>query len=497
MEEKRQFILNKLKERKEFVLSSELINMLKKNYPEIKNHRKIINEMCKRGIIKNSEPITFKSNNYAYAINEIETNYKNLKSLIKTEKKQLHRAICLIEREKIVSYNELAKTTGCVINELGNNVMLNSIIDDLKYFHIIRIENYKGINFFIGKDVDEDEKDKKIKILRRKNYILWNLIYWMKDSNIVDKDDMVTYIGEKNDYKGVEDNNLIWDGFFFTELYGTNSKKKVLGLIDFSTSNIYDWMEVEGFKSRIDILRNSVRAGNGHRKVFPIIFADYITESAKKKIREYKFLCIDIKKILGTNYELIIEEYLEFIKKAKTDNPIFDENIFEHIQKMMEGNDNYGIIKGSLFEYMMGEVFRKIFNENGTNIHHSENIGGREIDYRIETNNENICIELKAYKEENIIKLGDDKTEYSFNWTLRGTYQKFLDKYKNSPNRKCKFCYITTSKFSDEVWEKGKSLNNSRVKPDKLECLYDREKLKQLLKEAGCKKELDLINNYY
>lgn len=494
MNEKEKKIKQYLEKNKSFVLSSELISYILKEYNNISNDyaRKIINNMVKKGVIKSSAPIKFANNNYAYASNDKQTNYNNLRSLIKTEKKQLFRAICLIKREKVITYNELVKASGCVIANLGNNLKIGTIINELDYFKIAKIQTYKEVTFIVGQDSNINLEEKYI-YLKKENRILWNLIGWLKDINLIDANDTVTFKGEGNNYEGVENSQLLWDAFFFTKTVGLSvTNKKTIGVIDISTKSIYDWIDVEGFKNRIDIFMNSTKNKENNRKILPIIFANNISNAAKKIIRENNYMYIDIKKILGNNYELIISNYISFIEQKK-----FDVNKFEEIHKQIGENGNYGNIKGILFEYMMGEVFRKIYDENGVSFEHSLKINKREIDYRIETKDENIFIELKAYNKEKEIVLGDIKQKYTVNWAYKGSYKYFVEKYGDVPDRTCRFCYITTSKFSKEALEKLQELNKGKCKPRKLDCFYDREKLIRLLKEYKCKKEIELINSFY
>lgn len=156
MNEKELFIENYLNEHKRFVLSSELIDVLMKKFNGLTNDnaRKVISNLNKKQIIVSSEPIKFSNNSYAYALKNKKVNYKNLEDLIKKEKKQLYRAICLIKRQKnILTYNELAKVVGCTIAKKGNNIILDSIIEELVYFGIVSIKSYKGIKFIVGKKI--------------------------------------------------------------------------------------------------------------------------------------------------------------------------------------------------------------------------------------------------------------------------------------------------------------------------------------------------------
>lgn len=494
---KKEFILNYIASSNKFILSSELIDELIKKFPNTskENARKIISNLKKNNEIISSEPITFSNNSYAYALKNKKVNYKNLEHLIKNHKKKLFRAICLIKREKgVITYNELAKITAGVTAKFGNNLEIEQIIKELSYFNIGIQREYKGITFIVNNKSSNYDLDQKILQLEKENKTIIYMLNWLKDINIINIDDQFTFKGKGNNFKGIENGNLIWDAFFFTNTSGisnlSDSDKKTIGVVDFSYKTEYDWLDVEGLKDRVNIFINSTK--NQKRKVFPIIFADKITNAAKKLIKENNYMCVDIKKILGNNYERIISQYIEIENKEKID---IDE--VDKICNLIGSNANYGNMKGNLFEYMMGEVFRKIYNEIGNNINHSIIIDGKEIDYRIETINENIYIELKAYKKETEIKLGDREQKSTVNWAYQVVFEAFKRNFKNDKSRKCKFCYITTAKFEDKALEKLEDLNAGKFRAEKLECYYDRERLLNLLKKYDCKKEIKIIKNYF
>lgn len=496
MNEKEKYIIEYLKINKKFVISSELIEALEKKFPDITNAnaRKIISNLSKKKEISSSSPITFSNNNYAYAYKNKKANYNNLKELVKKHKKKLYRAICLIKRQKgLITYSEFAKVTGGVTSESEKNVEIVDIIKELKYFEIASVQVYKGITFIIGQNNIDVELEEKILELQKENKILINLINWLKDVNIINIQDLVTFKGEKNNFKGIENGNIIWDAFFFTNTVGIenrNTKTKTVGIIDFSFKSTYDVIDVEGLRDRLNIFINSTKETK--RKVFPIIFFDKITNAARKIIKENNYMCVDIKKILGDNYDRIISRYIEVENKKEIDIMEIDK-----ICNLIGSNANYGNMKGNLFEYMMGEVFRKIYTESGTNFEHSIMVNGKEIDYRIETKNENIFIELKAYRKDVEINLGEQKEKNTINWSYKTSFKAFQDNFKGDKNRKCKFCYITTAKFEKKALDTLEKFNSGKCRAEKLECYYDRNKLCNLLKEYKCKKEIKIIENYY
>lgn len=496
MNEKEKYIVEYLNTNKKFILSTELIEVLMRKFPDITNEnaRKIISNLNKKKKINSSAPITFSNNNYAYASKNKKANYKNLEELVRKHKKKLFRAICLIKRQNgVITYNELAKVVGCVTSEFGNNLKIADIIRDLKYFEIANVQEYKGIIFIIGQNNINVKLDEKISELEKENKILIHLINWLKEINIINTQDIVTFKGVKNNFKGVENGNIIWDAFFFTNTVGIEireNKTKTVGIIDFSYKTTYDWIDAEGLKDRVNIFINSTKGGK--RKIFPIIFADKITNAARKIIKENNYMCVDIKKILGDNYEKIISKYMELENKNEIDIMEIDK-----ICNLIGSNANYGNMKGNLFEYMMGEVFRNIYKEVATNFEHSIVINGKEIDYRIETKNENIFIELKSYKQDVEIQLGEQQQKNTVNWAYKTSFKAFQDKFKGDKNRKCKFCYVTTAKFEKEALEMLRNLNSGKCKAEKLECYYDRGRLLNLLKDYNCKKEIKIIKNYF
>lgn len=498
MNEKENFIVNYLEKKSEFCMSSELINELMGKYSELKNAnaRKIISNLNKKGKIISSEPVVFANNSYAYAKKDLKPNYKNLYPLFENNKRKLFRAICLIKRQNgMVTYNELAKVTGCTTEKNGNNTELEKIIDELKYFNLIIENEYRGTKIYTYASTmyAEEEFIKKDRQLREENKILMSILNWMVNSNFIIEAKNMLFKGEKNFFKGVEDTKLIWDAIFFCETLGIKEygkDKKTIGVVDILLDKPYDWLDFEGFQERIEIFINSTKKSK--RRILPIIIYDRITNAAIKRIKDSKIICIDINSILGSNYKYIISQFMDL--ENSEDKSI--EKIYEICDSIGQ-NGNYGNMKGILFEYMMGEVFRKIFNTNGDKIEHSYKIKQYEVDYWIETVTENIFIELKSYKKDKPIRLGDHTQKNTLNWVYKGPYDAFYSRFKSSPNRKCKFCYITTSGFEDDAKVKLEEFNTSKLKPEKLDCYYDRKKLISLLKENKCKKELKIINNFY
>ena len=123
-----------------------------------------------------------------------------------------------------------------------------------------------------------------------------------------------------------------------------------------------------------------------------------------------------------------------------------------------------------------------------------------ECDYRIATATENVFIELKGYKKDYVIPLGEydsQKKKIASNqcvkWFLSNTYEN-AKRYVGT-ERKAAFCYITTA----HIEKKAKEVLVSRKK-DKAEILepyYERETLLALLNKYNCEREAKIIEQYY
>ena len=58
-----------------------------------------------------------------------------------------------------------------------------------------------------------------------------------------------------------------------------------------------------------------------------------------------------------------------------------------------------------------------------------------------------------------------------------------------------KFCYITTSDFSEDAAKE--LISRKKNKPNKLDCCYNHDSLLELLKENNMKDEIKVINQFY
>ncbi|MCH5191586.1 MAG: hypothetical protein J1F23_05415 [Oscillospiraceae bacterium] len=497
-------------------IGSELKKFLIDEFPTLKeaNARKVISDCIKKGIIKSTAPIKFGNNEFVYYSVQAKNRFELFKHNIKKYKPKLHSAIFALKRNSgIISYNELCKITGAYENENLHDVNINSLLNDLNVLNIAELKEFNGIKFLVFKNhiFTEERINNVVEDLKDKNLVLYQSLLWMSRNNIISSNKQL-YFGEGNNYNGVQNNDTVWDAFCYTNTVGLGDQTKefqTIAVVDFLHKHKYEEYDFSGFKSRVDHLLYSVKGEK--RKVLPIIIATDFSPVARALINKNNYMCFDLDSLLGKNafgiarkYQKSIKEIREKIKNHKEDE--IQDNIYEFCNYLHDNKTeiNYQNLKGDLFEYLMYPVFTKIFDKRNDHITHSfsKSVDGKkfECDYRIETESENIFVELKGYKKDYIIPLGgydQEKKKIASNqcvkWFLCETYENA--KKAVGQERKPSFCYITTASISDEAKEALK--DRKKDKPNDLESYYEREGLIELLNKYGFKKEVKIIENYF
>lgn len=508
------YLQNYLNEHKcESFISTELIAVLLQQYPalNVNNCRRIINNALKSNMISSSDPITFLNNQYAYFSTGSLSGYEVLSNSIRKHKQALHRVIFALERNRgVLTYLDAVKISGATLADTSHSLSFESIVKDLNRLQIADIHTSHNTKYIVQKKkradlskIEEMQDDlKNIKLL------LVLSLNWLTRSNLIDSKQLC-YMGESNDYNGIERNNELWDAFGFSNATGLGMRNKefqTIVLIDFLPYHTYEEYDFSGFKERID--RTIFSTAGEHRKVLPIIFSCSMSPSAVTLVKRSGYLYFNIFSLLGENAHNVVRNYTQNITRIKqkiySRNPNVEEEILSSLTDIREsGNEpNYGNLIGHLFEYLMYPVLRKIYGANSIITHSfSGSVNGEkfECDYLVESEDENIIIELKGYKKGHIVLKGcyNQKTQRytddSILWFLNRTFNLCVQKLgKLRPN---KLCYITTADFEESARVELKS--RKKNKPAKLECLYNHDTLIELLKEYDMKNEIKIINQFY
>ncbi len=499
------------------IVAKNLGKLLCDNFPEIKkdNARKIIEGAYKSGAIKCSSPMTFGKNQYAYFSNKRAITYNLLKGVIKEYKPALHRVITkLFVNKGIICENEIVKLSGCRLSNYGHSIAYIDLISDLNMLNLVKDIIYRNVHFFYLSKWEEEKIPSELEISYKKIIdeatIISLFVNWLRKTNLVDNFGIM-FRGEGNNFRGIENNNTIWDIFAFSSSLGTYEKerqKPILLVADCCISSEYNTIDFDGFRERVNMVIFSTKEEK--RKVIPIIFSNRINPLVISNAKKLNYLIFDLKSLFGNAAIEIVNKY-NAIKLIHNSETVSGKNETEQIDTVLamidksSYGDNYGNLKGDLFEYLLRPVFEKIYRE--IRIQHrpliNEDSVKYEIDYLIDADNEYIFIELKGYKSQNIIPLGKyDKSEDKFEpntvkWFLNRSYSKFREKYNKIPNKKCKFSYITTSRFDEKAQKVLAEKNNSSEKPDKMDCYYDGTALIKLLEQLKMENEVRILKQYY
>ena len=496
-------------------LGTQLIDILHEQFPELTqtNCRRIIYNALQHALIRSSAPMTFGNNQYAYFSEATDFGYEILSEHIQTYKKALHRVIfALFRNNGVLTFLEAQKISGATLTNESHSVSFDSILNDLHMLQLIETHRIGETCFITQKRMASSCIAGTYSDLKNMNLLLNLSLNWLVRTNMIDAKQLC-YMGESNAYNGIERNNEIWDAFGFSNAVGLGNRDKefqTVVLIDFLSNHTYEEYDFSGFKERVDrvIYSTSRESRKTHRKVLPIIFSHEISPAALSLIKKSGYLYFNITSLLGKNALDITRNFTTNIsrieEKIYNKDSDFEREIADSLNEIREsGNEtNYGNLKGQLFEYLMYPVIQKIYGQNAIITHSfSGSMDNKkfECDYLVETDEENVVIELKGYDKGNIIMKGvfeqstQKYTPNSVLWFLNQTFHlccRLLGTRKFN-----RFCYITTADLSEDA--KNELLSRKRNKPSKLECFYTHDSLLKLLEQYEMENEIKVIKQFY
>lgn len=490
--------------------------------------RKIIQRATEKGVIKSSDPITFGKNQFIYFNPRSNLNIHKIMKLSKKYRPPLYRLLSLIELNGgIVSYFEASKVTASPRNskkmkESKTKVSsLQDLLYILKFYGIVEETSDSFENKYIISTVNTHEKQSIINSYYTKMELdgsfITAIIYWLVKQNLIDNQNF-RFRNKKDLMWGAVHNNISWDAFAYTKTTGFNTvlqnsqksdDKSTLVVLDLVVNRDYTEIDLDGFYSRIQIVRNSVKSGL--RKILPIVAYCKASDVVIKKMNALGFLHFDIKTIYSDKIQDIIAS-LEFINENRDSDTVIYDSFTDNIEKTLSllketGQEtNLGNIKGDLFEALIHIVIS--FKYPGTDIQWGKTLqkslsDGKKESYEYDLIvvasrfQEVIIFELKGYKTTYEIQLGDTDTKNSVKWFFRKTFPFAQKIYNEQNNYTSKAYYITSAHFSQDALKFLKKLNTSKLKPEKLDIYYDGRNLLNLLEIEGLGKIRDIIKKYY
>lgn len=504
--------------------------ILSKNevYPT-KSSRTTIKRSVEKKIIKTSHPFKFKNGQYVYMSFNDNLNLKTLMKITKTYKPSMYRVLSLLNKEdKILSYYEARKAAATPVENIEKYKLtkLDEEIKELIKHEIICTvkDNEREISYIAAKDLENDPllpslMRRHFEKMRLDSIFLPDIVRWLKEHNFIDSN-LLFYRRADNPTIGTKHNDFLWDGYSYTNTTGFSINtgkvdKQTLVVFDVLIHREYSEEDLDSFYNRIQSVRNSTHGDT--RKILPIIFYVETNEEVKKEINRLKLLNFSLQNIFGTKITELIDR-LDAIHRALKKS-ITPENLTEYIVENVEKSlrlmdetghlENFHNLKGDLFESLMYVVISNLFIHN-SRIEHSKIIKPYEYDIIVQLDTEVIVFELKGFKNTTIINLGDNKTKNTVKWFFGKTFPHAKAAYTmpNTPfsydKSKIKACYITSANFSKDALEWLENTNKSKLKPEKIDCYYDRKKLLNLIKTHESLSSLrhstsfvDLLEKYY
>ncbi|CAM1352136.1 hypothetical protein [Tenacibaculum ascidiaceicola] len=522
------FILQNLQD-KSIKVSSELCQLLEDSFQVTNSYaRKLLERATKKEIIKSSSPLTFGKGQYAYCKPSTNFTKDRIKMLCKKHRPTLYRLLVALDvNNGILSYYEALKITASpLLNGISKVDYLDDLISLLLKFEIAYQKIDKNlVKYIILKRNEEDEEslmDSHFAKMNTDTAFIKDIIDWIVKSNLIDNKNII-YRNKRNPSKGAKHNNLVWDAFGYTKTTGINTslakdsnttEKQTLVVLDILISRDYEQIDLDGFLNRIQINLNSV--SKGKRKVVPIIVYKKCSGLILNKIKKLGFLSYDVGSIYGSN----IFSVLENISKLQISKKLLEEDDFEKIIEdtlktidVSGQGDQLKALKGTLFEVIMYQVLKYQYPsaEIKPNFYFSRDITnkedntitteGYEYDYVIKSSNpkEIIVVELKGYKSNYEIPLGDYKTKNTTNWFFKRTLPFLKERFKMDIGEGYAFkgCYITSSEYTKEAIEDLDKLKEGSFKPKKLDIYYNRQKLFDFLIENDFKNLKSIIEKFY
>lgn len=508
----------------------ELVTKLCEEFPNCsrENARKVIEIAVRNKVINSSKPFTFGKNQFAYFSIYHSFTPEMLNVVLKNNRPGIYRVISTLEKNNgVISYLEILKLAAIPLGrETTKKTSLKEITEILEKMNIAKTMSQSGFKYLVSTRKEDPEAKKLMhehnEKLRWDAIITSIFVSWLKKHHFITTNN-VLYRNKITPHKGIIHNQLVWDAVSYTKTTGfteyiknNSDEAQTCMLLDAKISGSYSVHDLSGFYDRLQIYRNSVNQ-NSKRRILPIIVANEIDAEAKKQIRNLNILCFDIATVFG---ERIFEVFnkLQILSVTNLEqlyNGDLTNIIEESLKSIKESGQetNLGNLKGELFERLMYKVLFTVFTRNSTIKHnfiinYTPNENGTphnfEYDYLVETDNEYIVFELKGLKSGTFIRKGSFSTEKgkpqygTIKWFFGWTFPVIKKRFEENPwGKPVKACYITTAKFDEDALKILNEHNNSKLKPDTLDVYYDGQKLIQLLKTFGLKKEIEIIKQYY
>ena len=448
-------------------LSCELTDKLVKCFGVTSaNARKIISNFVKAGKLYRFDDIKFDSGSMLiYKTN----NSSKFLEAAKKYKEYINIILKEIDKYKVISKFQMCKLAAASLDEKSKKRTFDNVLSEIRLFRNVKFYKHYIVYSSLS-DKECEEIVNKVELIDKNNMrIIASLINMHLSMNLIVRENL-KYRSENFLEPKYIDN--VFDIIALSKCY-SDRVSECICLYDVDVINEVNEFRIKTFYDRIqNVTNNNV---NKNKAVGFVVYMD-ITNEAIKFAKQHGLMLVDICKLFGNKIKII------FDKISNLSIPECDISSAEEVLELIEQSgqsENLGNIKGELFERIIYNIVKEIYNQTETIFKrkvifiYDQNIN-REIDILVECEqyDEIILIECKSSKHK--IPLGfynkkdnsytKDSVKYFYN-----VYSLYSEKNKGG---NVKFVFFAANGFEEDAIKKMKTYSDG-LKAKKLELYYD------------------------
>lgn len=482
--------------------------------------RKAVERAADKGLIQSSAPVSFGRKTLAYYAIGKKLSYDDLLGITREKKPPMHRLLAAIKKNSgILSYYESLKISGSpIITTTSKITALDDLIADLKFFELVTIRKDKNnVKYLVDNTIEEvmieNVMARHYSLMIVDSIFLYDVINSLKKLNLIDNDKVI-YRSRKSPSLGGRHNNFVWDAFAYTKTTGINTfhslgkgvyKQMALVVLDVVVGRNYEAFDLDGFISRIRVLKNNTKT---ERKILPVIVYKDIGKETLNRARAFGVITYSMSTFFGSS----IFEIINNISAVKENEYMLQGLVIDPVQVISEsletinrtGNEiNLQNVIGDFFQSLMFQLFNHLYP--GCSILQASKLPAMDVDtnekkdYEYDftiispSRKEVIIIEVKGYNSKSIIRKGDYDTPNTLQWFFGRTFPSAKKHYAvgYTKNYQIKSAFVTTAKYDAEGQAFLTSMDAGKQKPFDMDVGYDGTKLLQFISSQG----LDLLKS--
>jgi hypothetical protein len=491
------------------------------------NGRKIVERARGDDVLKCSDPLTFGKGQFLYIEGKKKFSYKRIKDFSQSTRPPLFRLLVLLELNGgVASRYEALKVTSSPDEKTRSKVsLLSDIVSDLsKLGFLTERQDGNGIHYILAQPpIKENDREahylrimaRHFEYMKLDTCFTPDILRWLKESNLASNEEY-SYRGMKTPGLGAVHNKLSWDAYTYTKTTGLNPgrasqadsiEKQTFMALDIIIARPYEQIDLDGFYSRLQIHRNSVKTA-GKRADMPVIVYREIEDQVLNRARLLGYLTYKVDQLYGKEVSRILDSLRSlFINPDDDRMEDFDIEGALNVIEQSGHSEQLKALRGVLFESLM-YPFLKRFYPNAI-IHRGkvlqdpvEKSKYREFDYVILSSNppEVVLVELKGYPSNSSIALGS--------WDAAGTVKYFFegsvplakryfkaDLLYEHTSVKCMF--ITSGGYYEDSNSYLSQMAECSLKPSDLDLYYDGNRLIMILEQYGFNHDASIIKRFY